>query len=575
MPRVKIAYIVSFSSEDPDNRADNLLSPEVSKKKWLCSHWEPSCSVVLQLERAVEISAIQIGAHNAALVEVLIGLSERPNDPFQVLVPSCVFQPAAEARRGAAPDRVRSFARAELAARGRADRLRVVCTQPYNKHCKYGLSFVHVHEAEAARARLLLPDAPSSDEDDFRPGELFARRHLAPLPAATDHTTTSAQISQATSRALKNVSESSTKLVKAAISTPGTSRQKQTDSVHADRRRDTLMYTDDDDKPHDKIDRVVNRHKNEKNKEDELNKTKYVEKDKEKNNFDAGEQGNTKNHKDIDNNQNNKNKKALSTRDTSVHTERDKPKDSARGPEKDTETHQKKQSQDQQQKTGAGAASLSAGPACAEGAVLRGVELALSGYAGARRAGLRALALRLGARYAADYTPRCTHLVCAFPNTPKLRAVRAASSAVGVATAEWLEQCAARRRRLPWQWFATLPAERLPAQPLDDPAPPAATNKRDLSDEDTDDEIEKHLNAKKKARTASPRASPTDGAAGGAGSGAARGADASSDSDDVAFVRDERFRGHVTLDSDDDGDRTDCDDAPATVKEERIDPSKV
>ncbi|KAH9639798.1 hypothetical protein HF086_002943 [Spodoptera exigua] len=226
MPRVKIDYIVSFSSEDPEHPASNLLNLEVSKKKWLCAKGQTSCSVVLQLPRAVKISSINIGAYHTALVEVLVGRSESTNEEYQVLVPSCVFLSREESRRGADPARVRSFCGAQLAQAARDlrwDRLRVVCSQPHNKHCQFGLSFVHIDEAESSAPtglpqRLLALDTFSSDEDDFKPGELFAK-HLQktntediPPPANTG-----AQIRQATSQALKNIADSSTKLMKNTI----------------------------------------------------------------------------------------------------------------------------------------------------------------------------------------------------------------------------------------------------------------------------------------------------------------------------------------------------------------------
>ncbi|CAH2208617.1 jg16551, partial [Pararge aegeria aegeria] len=82
MPLVKIDYVVSFSSEDPENPASNLLLPDV-KSKWLCNVGESSCSVVLQLKNACKIDSITIGAFHVALIEVLVGLSETPNEPFQ------------------------------------------------------------------------------------------------------------------------------------------------------------------------------------------------------------------------------------------------------------------------------------------------------------------------------------------------------------------------------------------------------------------------------------------------------------------------------------------------------------
>ncbi|XP_022826986.1 DNA repair protein XRCC1, partial [Spodoptera litura] len=230
MPRVKIDYIVSFSSEDPEHPASNLLNLEVSKKKWLCAKGETTCSVVLQLPRAVKISSLNIGAYHAALVEVLVGRSESTNEQYQwqVLVPSCVFATREESRRGAEVARVRSFSGAQLAPDARAgrwDRLRLVCSQPHDRR-QFGLSFVHIDEAESSTPagvpqRLLALDTFSSDEDDFKPGELFAK-HLQKTNAEdiTPPSNTGAQIRQATSQALKNISDSSTKLIKNPIVKP-------------------------------------------------------------------------------------------------------------------------------------------------------------------------------------------------------------------------------------------------------------------------------------------------------------------------------------------------------------------
>lgn len=59
--------------------------------------------------------------------------------PPQVLVPSSVFVSAQESRRADAVQRVRSFDGEQLAAAARDnrfDRVRIVVSQPYNKHCQ-------------------------------------------------------------------------------------------------------------------------------------------------------------------------------------------------------------------------------------------------------------------------------------------------------------------------------------------------------------------------------------------------------------------------------------------------------
>ncbi|PZC72402.1 hypothetical protein B5X24_HaOG211246 [Helicoverpa armigera] len=235
------------NKQNSEHPASNLLLREVSKKKWLCAKGQTTCSVVLQLPRAVQISAVHVGAYHAALVEVLVGRSETPSEPFQVLVPSSVFVSREESRGAAPVPRVRSF-RDQLgpARLQRWDRLRLVCSQPYAKHCQFGLSFVHVDESEAAAGSavpprvLALDTYSSSDDDDFRPGELFAQHCARAQLPAND---TGAQIRQATSQALKNISDSSTKLMKAHISKPAVKRSGGPGAEGGTARdRDSLLY---------------------------------------------------------------------------------------------------------------------------------------------------------------------------------------------------------------------------------------------------------------------------------------------------------------------------------------------
>ncbi|XP_058716012.1 DNA repair protein XRCC1 [Poecile atricapillus] len=80
------------------------------------------------------------------------------------------------------------------------------------------------------------------------------------------------------------------------------------------------------------------------------------------------------------------------------------------------------------------------------GPVLGGVVLALSGFQNPLRAQLRSAAAGLGARYRPDWSPDCTHLVCAFARTPK--AARARSSGGVVVGPEWIWECQRRGRRV-------------------------------------------------------------------------------------------------------------------------------
>ncbi|XP_073946536.1 DNA repair protein XRCC1-like [Choristoneura fumiferana] len=514
MPRVKIDYVVSFSSEDSENEAKNLLAHDVSKKKWLCKMGDPSCSVVLQLAKAVQITTVHIGACHAALVEVLVGRSEKPNDQFEVLVPSSVFLSPLESRRDSGVERVRSFSGDQLApARAhRWDRVRAVCSQPYNKHCKYGLSFIHIFEPEdkpdmepraeslpvaaAVPARMLALDNFSSDEDDFKPGEMFAKHRTSGQGTSGD---TGAQIRQATSQALKNISDSSTKLVKTPIAKASTNRPSQSNDFNANRQRNTLMYTDDDELPNNKIDKVVQRHKDDKEQESKKKEQKQEKKketpkrdkmdnssrtfkdfidDKDKR-YDLND---AKKDKDLmplkkvdDNNQHNNrdderpgtshDREKGNKRNDNIQDKESRKGDDDRSKDKDS---RKRPHGDAKQKD----KELRAGPVSSwPHTLLSGVVFALSGYENPRRARLRDAALAMGARFERDWGPACTHLVCAFPNTPKLKTVRASArnDACIAVLGEWIEQCSQKRRLLPWQWFATEPKKKIaPPENYDD-----------------------------------------------------------------------------------------------------------
>ncbi|KAJ0176346.1 hypothetical protein K1T71_008520 [Dendrolimus kikuchii] len=553
MPRVKIDYVVSFSSEDAENPASNLLQWDISKKKWLCPRGESSCSVVLQLTKSTKISTVNIGAYHAALVEVLVGRSETPNDQFQVLVPSSIFLSPIDSRKEENVEKVRSFNSehfTEATRNQKWDRVRVVCSQPYNKHCKFGLSFIQLYEPEGASeppsaatavpARLLALDAASSDEDEFRPGQLFATHSQSTASGESQNSDTGAQIRQATSQALKNISETSTKLVRTPIVKTSKKQKDAGDNIE-DRRRNSLMYEEEDDQPHAKIDRVLERHKDQTTREEPKRKDSSDDidnKSEEKRSLDSN--------KDKDRPETAKHnkktitpKKAPSPKASAASSSKHRNGD----PERRKRPHSERRDKDN------GGRRLRAGPVSAEPhALMRGVVVVLSGYQNPRRAHLRTAALAMGARAERDWGPRCTHLICAFPNTPKLKQVRASprGAEAVVVKGEWVEECAAQRRLLPWQWYATEP-HRYVAPTAQD----KDSDRRELESEcDTDDEIEKVLNKQKKQKVEKPvshqrEASPT------------RVGDTSRESD-VEFVKDERIQGNVTV-QDSDTDVTDED----------------
>lgn len=80
-------------------------------------------------------------------------------------------------------------------------------------------------------------------------------------------------------------------------------------------------------------------------------------------------------------------------------------------------------------------------------ALFEGVVFSLSGYKNPERDEIRRKAIAMGARYVAD-TSRpnhgCTHLICAFKNTPKYKEVKGSAKIV---THRWVEECYDKKTR--------------------------------------------------------------------------------------------------------------------------------
>merc|ERR1712142_6266 len=82
--------------------------------------------------------------------------------------------------------------------------------------------------------------------------------------------------------------------------------------------------------------------------------------------------------------------------------------------------------------------------------LFKGVVFTISGFQNPLRGDIRQKALDMGAKYCGDWNSSCTHLVCAFANTPKFNQVKGKGIIV---KKEWIEECHSQRKRLPWRRF--------------------------------------------------------------------------------------------------------------------------
>lgn len=154
MPPIKIKHIVSFTSQDSKNGVDNLCDSSGNSRPWLCSMQDRSgvLRVELQMERASTIGFIDVGNLGSAFIQIDVGRSSWSLDhPYVTLLPTATLMIPADSKQGIGRRSVRMFKKADflsLAAEESWDRLRVTCTQPFNKQLQFGLSFLRVRTTE-------------------------------------------------------------------------------------------------------------------------------------------------------------------------------------------------------------------------------------------------------------------------------------------------------------------------------------------------------------------------------------------------------------------------------------------
>jgi DNA-repair protein XRCC1 len=91
--------------------------------------------------------------------------------------------------------------------------------------------------------------------------------------------------------------------------------------------------------------------------------------------------------------------------------------------------------------------------------LMEGVKFVISGYQNPRRSELRQKALDMGAKYNADWDNSCTHLVCAYINTPKFNQVRKQSTKAKIVKCDWIESSYKNKIRYPWRRFCLDPKD--------------------------------------------------------------------------------------------------------------------
>lgn len=399
MPEIKFKHIVSCSSEDKVHKAENLLKPEMYRK-WKCaSPGEKNASIILQFEKACEIHSIDIGNESSAFVEILVGKSSDTANNYQVLLAASSFMSPLESRNDTKNNRVRMFGPEKLAQNLKNEKwdcVQIVCTQPFNKNVQYGLSFIKFHSP---------PDQSKHSSTDEAESKESLRLDAFKLKADGDDSD-----KLAVGSLFQKRNESTSSL---PVSGPAAIRQASSfaSSVLAIAENSASKLI----KASAQVSPGVKR----------------------KHSPDTAGPSSSNNRKQFTTTRVDKDKIEFKTT-----REEDKPSSSK------TVDIEKKPTYSKTANTVDKPMQPKVTPFSR---IMEKVVFVLSGFQNPYRSELRDKALEMGAKYQGDWNDSCTHLICAFLNTPKYTQVLKEKGRI--VTKEWILDCHKKKKHLPWRRY--------------------------------------------------------------------------------------------------------------------------
>ncbi|XP_035783698.1 DNA repair protein XRCC1-like [Anopheles albimanus] len=540
MPTVKFKAIESFSSEDPNYPAANLLRPD--NRKWKCRQpGEQTAFVVIRLEEPVQISGIDIGNEHSAFIEVLVARSGPVNPTFSEMLLATKFMSMVESRNSTSTNRLQCFSGSSLlptVAQEKWDLVKVICTQDFNTRVKFGLTFITLHttsgkkgerslvpekfqqmiKAEASKKQpesgtaggialaafgrfKLREESPDSDEEGTK---VFARWKqkteiaTAPQRPASSGTTSTLLRDIKPSDALLKKKESSLPSIHPGMATTRPKPQKYESSDEDEklaglatgrpnRNDESLLYDPEDCKPSEKKLAIKPTTVPERPHRPKENARSADKTDKNASKLSSSKfseflqfTGQTVDGPGASRAQVSKEGKPPSTQDkerqdSSKHvlsrSESAAKRMSSLPIDKESVAVKKRPPSPTADNAGPSSSSQATKkikPETSEpvsrqedepkrlrykpfGKLFENVVLAISGIQHPERGNIRGKALAMGAKYRPDWDSSCTHLICAYKNTPKYNQVKGKGKIV---EKDWIEKCYSLRRKLSWRKFA-------------------------------------------------------------------------------------------------------------------------
>ncbi|GLH09536.1 uncharacterized protein GBIM_14618 [Gryllus bimaculatus] len=433
MATVKFERVVSYSSEDPKYPAENLLK---FGNKWKCkSPGEANATVILQLDQLLVIESIDIGNEHSAFIHVLVGRAA--SDDYESLLPASSFMSPGESDQSTNTNRVRMFTKKDFlkpTANEKWDRIKIVCSQPFNKRVQYGLSFIVAKGPEDKPKPMSLGGLNSElknedsnafvnlgqvrlkkeADDDIHVESLFAKRKK--LSDTIDDPAANGASPK------KNAGP----ILKPTLSP---AQQKIMANKVAAKVKDPPTKQTPDPPPKPKFSALNNRPASPSPKPVVPTHPKRpVSPARTK----ASTKPATQNAAFKIGNQTGKGSPVAA-----------KPTVPSGGGKRPSPADRKAANSTKETKSSVKSKPFSK--------LLEGVTIVISGITNPARSFLRSKALEMGAKYKQDWDSTCTHLICAFKNTPKFKQVQGHGHIV---TKDWIDQCHSKRKRFPWRRFA-------------------------------------------------------------------------------------------------------------------------
>ncbi|KAK2707117.1 hypothetical protein QYM36_014965 [Artemia franciscana] len=429
MGRVKLAKVLSFSSEDHNHPAENLLNIN-ARSKWQCqSPGENTAFVTFQLEQPTVIRSLDIANNNSGFVEVLVGRSGINETDYKLLLPSSSLMTPIDSRNSMNGNRVRMFGPDKLSLEARKEKwdvIKFVCSQPFNSHLKYGLTFIAIHEQDKITdSTSTLNEKPSfgslfklktEESSELNVGNIFRKFKSSNEPAKP----VIEKVSLADS-ALKE----SQKLIENIKKAPDLSPSK----VKIAKERKTNQIS------------IVKKQGEKRKLDSHLDlpaRNKMI--------WDADSEIKSSDLKaENDDKWQDRNLKAAQAMNSSSGaspTTSSVESVSKSVPSSVTVNGQSQQSCTYQAKN---KKPIIRRPF---NKLMKDVVFVMSGYVNPKRSQFRDMALEMGAKYKPDWDKTCTHLICAFVNTPKFQEVYGKGKIV---KETWITESYRQKKRLPWR----------------------------------------------------------------------------------------------------------------------------